>query len=68
VDLKLESGEIYAYLRHQEMLEWACPECGAASKLYDHQPERQWRHLWTPASIRRFCTPSRRAANALTMG
>ncbi len=23
------------------------PECGAPCKLYDHQPERQWRHLDT---------------------
>jgi transposase len=26
---------------------WACPECGAACALYDHQPERPWRHLDT---------------------
>ena len=29
------------------MIHWPCPECGAACKLYDHQPERQWRHLDT---------------------
>jgi len=28
-------------------VDWPCPECGAPSKLYDHQPERQWRHLDT---------------------
>jgi transposase len=27
--------------------DWACLECGAACKLHDHQPERQWRHLDT---------------------
>jgi len=47
VELKLESGEIHVYLRHHDMMEWPCPECGAACKLYDHQPERRWRHLDT---------------------
>ena len=26
---------------------WPCAECGVASKPYDHQRERQWRHLDT---------------------
>ena len=47
VDLKLEAGEVHVHLRHHDMIHWPCPECGAASKLYDHQPERQWRHLDT---------------------
>jgi transposase len=47
VDLQLESGEIHVYLRHHQMIEWACPECGTACKLYDHQAERRWRHLDT---------------------
>jgi transposase len=47
VELKLEAGEIHVYLRHDEMIDWPCPECGAACKLYDHQPERRWRHLDT---------------------
>jgi transposase len=47
VELKLEAGEIYVRLGHHEMVDWPCPECGAACKLYDHQPERQWRHLDT---------------------
>jgi transposase len=47
VDLKLEAGEVHVQLRHHDMIHWSCPECGAASKLYDHQPERQWRHLDT---------------------
>ena len=47
VDLKLEDGEVHVYLRHHEMIDWPCPECGAACKLYDHQPERRWRHLDT---------------------
>jgi len=63
VELKLEVGEIHVRLAHHEMIDWPCPECGAACKLHDHQPERQWRHLDT-ASIRPSCTPSRRAARA----
>jgi transposase len=47
VDLKLEAGEVHVHLRHHEMVHWPCPACGAASTLYDHQPERQWRHLDT---------------------
>ena len=47
VDLKLTEGEIHVFLEHREGLEWACPECGALCPLYDHQPERQWRHLDT---------------------
>jgi transposase len=47
VELKLEAGEIHVRLAHHDMLEWPCPECGTACKLYDHQPERQWRHLDT---------------------
>lgn len=47
VELKLTEGEIHVYLEHASLPHWACPECGAACQLYDHQPERQWRHLDT---------------------
>jgi hypothetical protein len=47
VELKLEQGEVRVRLAHQDMIDWSCPECGAPCKLYDHQPERQWRHLDT---------------------
>src|SRR5512138_3893059 len=47
VDLRLEAGEVHVFLRHAPDLRWPCPECGADSPLYDHQPERQWRHLDT---------------------
>jgi len=46
-ELKLEVGEIHVRLAHHDRIDWPCPECGAACKLYDHQPERQWRHLDT---------------------
>ena len=47
VELRLEVGEVHVELAHHEMIDWPCPECGAACKLYDHQPKRQWRHLDT---------------------
>ena len=47
VELKLADGEIHVHLAHQKLRSWPCPECGADSKLHDHQPERQWRHLDT---------------------
>jgi transposase len=47
VELKLKEGEVHVYLTHANNLEWACAECGALGPLYDHQPERQWRHLDT---------------------
>jgi transposase len=47
VELKLDGGEIHVGLAHHDIADWPCPECGAACKLHDHQPERQWRHLDT---------------------
>ena len=47
VELKLAEGEVHIYLEHREMTSWPCPECGASCQLYDHQGERQWRHLDT---------------------
>ncbi len=47
MELKVEAGEVHVYLGHSEAKEWGCPECGALCRLYDHQPERRWRHLDT---------------------
>ena len=47
VELKLEAGEVHVCLVHRDRMKWPCPECGLACKLYDHQTERQWRHLDT---------------------
>jgi transposase len=47
VELKLEAGKVPVYLGHGEQGEWPCPECGGFCRLYDHQAERQWRHLDT---------------------
>lgn len=47
VDLKLEKGEVHVYLSHDADAKWPCPECGRECPLYDHQPDRSWRHLDT---------------------
>jgi transposase len=47
VDLKLGVGEVHVHLAHEPVTDWQCPECGSECQLYDHQPERQWRHLDT---------------------
>jgi transposase len=47
VDLRLEPGEVHIYLSHDEQANWKCPECDQECSLYDHQEERQWRHLDT---------------------
>lgn len=47
VDLNLNEGEVHVHLRHADDVRWLCPECGLPCALYDHQPERCWRHLDT---------------------
>jgi transposase len=47
VELRLEQGEVHVHLKHNEMEKWPCAECGVQCRLYDHQPERSWRHLDT---------------------
>jgi transposase len=47
VELRLSDGEVHVHLEHHEVERWPCPECGEACRQYDHQPERQWRHLDT---------------------
>lgn len=47
VELKLAEGEVHVHLTHEPGVQWPCPECGQACPLYDHQPERCWRHLDT---------------------
>lgn len=47
VELKLDEGEVHVYLEHASDSAWVCPECGRSCSLYDHQAERQWRHLDT---------------------
>lgn len=47
VELKLEASAVCVYLAHEPDQEWECSECGKRCPLYDHQPERRWRHLDT---------------------
>ncbi|MGH9577136.1 MAG: ISL3 family transposase, partial [Terriglobales bacterium] len=47
VEMRFEEGAVHIYLEHAEEASWVCPECGRESPLYDHQPEREWRHLDT---------------------
>ena len=49
VELQLgqESGAVHVYLEHPQDQLWPCPECRQQCVLYDHQPERRWRHLDT---------------------
>ena len=41
VDLQSAPREVHIYLAHEDQTLWPCAECGAASQLYDHQPERR---------------------------
>src|SRR6202789_2202755 len=47
VELKVAEGEVHIHLVHEVCVQWSCPECGQPCPLYDHQPERRWRHLDT---------------------
>lgn len=47
VEMLRAQGEIHVFLEHDERTRWACPECDQECALYDHQPERRWRHLDT---------------------
>jgi hypothetical protein len=43
----VSEGAVHVHLTHDPGLEWLFPECGKNCPLYDHQPERRWRHLDT---------------------
>lgn len=45
VKLDLKNQRVDVWATHEEGLRWSCPECGAMMPLYDHAPERAWRHL-----------------------
>lgn len=47
VELILDRQEVHIYLEHKADIAWQCPPCGHQCTLYDHQPERRWRHLDT---------------------
>ena len=43
VDVGGQRVDVWA--EHEEGRPWTCPECRASVGLYDHAPERVWRHL-----------------------
>jgi len=45
VTLDIEKQRVDVWVNHPEGIGWPCPECGAKGSLYDHAPERTWRHL-----------------------
>ena len=45
VKLDLMNQRVDVWATHAEGLRWPCPECGVMVPLYDHAPERSWRHL-----------------------
>jgi len=45
VKLDLKQKRVDMWATHEEGLRWPSPECGAMMPLYDHAPERAWRHL-----------------------
>src|SRR6266404_2601414 len=47
VDLDLAGQRVEIRLRTRSGLKMPCPECAVPYALYDHGPERLWRHLDT---------------------
>ena len=47
VELDIGGGRVDVWAVHEKGLRWACPECRTELAIYDHAPERIWRHLDT---------------------
>jgi len=47
VQLDVRGERVDVWATHKEEVPWPCPECGAQLPVYDHAPERVWRHLDT---------------------
>ena len=47
VELDIRGGRVDVWTVHEEGLRWACPGCRTKLAIYDHAPERIWRHLDT---------------------
>jgi transposase len=45
VELNVKEQRVDVFVEHTEGTQWPCPECSASSPVYDHVPERAWRHL-----------------------
>ena len=47
VKLALDEGQVDVHVAHGKGERFDCPECGRSCAVYDHAPERTWRHLDT---------------------
>jgi len=47
VRLSMEARAVYIRLAHKAGVEVICPECQSPCSIFDHAPERRWRHLDT---------------------
>ncbi|PIQ68605.1 MAG: ISL3 family transposase [Candidatus Taylorbacteria bacterium CG11_big_fil_rev_8_21_14_0_20_46_11] len=47
VALDVDKATLDLYVVPQDADTFPCPQCGVASRLHDHAPERRWRHLDT---------------------
>jgi len=45
VDLSVQNHRVEVRAEHLDGDVFACPECGRVMPIYDHAPERTWRHL-----------------------
>jgi transposase len=45
VELSVKEQRVDVWAEHAEGTSWPCPECGAQLAIYDHAPDRAWRHL-----------------------
>lgn len=45
VELDMAKMHVEVYAGHGSEARFVCPECGQALSVYDHSPERVWRHL-----------------------
>jgi len=45
VDLNLQEQQVDVWAVHPDRHKWECPKCQISLPLYDHAPERIWRHL-----------------------
>ena len=45
VELDMAKGRVEVYVGHLAGQRFACPECAQELAVYDHLPQRSWRHL-----------------------
>lgn len=45
VELDQKGQRVDVWAEHAEGRRWPCPKCGTELSVYDHAPERSWRHL-----------------------